>query len=364
MSKSYNSVIDYLKWRGDLSFEQDAFNELDGFILSQLCYFDFSEFIDGDDTLLSEVITSYYQKHSKKSLKLGLFLPKTLNELCDIVKECTRYKDVIISDYEEKKDNEQFCGVLFHISKELIVISYRGTDDSLKGWLEDIEMIKSYPINSQSSALDYFKRINLKYKHRKFILLGHSKGGNLSIYASLYSSIKEQKNIVYVLNYDGPGFEMNHVDLDSYEIMKDRIINYYPVSSIIGRFFTPLGKEVYINSNSVGLFQHDGFYWHVKNNKFDYAPQLNVESEKFVENLNQFIYSLKEEQRENLYYSFEKYVDAIPEKSLLDLNKNKLQIIKSTRVFSRNDYKLFNKLVILIISSITKAKKKTKNNKL
>ena len=36
------NIMDYLEWRGDLSFEADPFNEIDNLILSQLVYVEFA----------------------------------------------------------------------------------------------------------------------------------------------------------------------------------------------------------------------------------------------------------------------------------------------------------------------------------
>ena len=35
------NILDYLKWRGDLSFLQSPFNDIDSLILSQIIYFPF-----------------------------------------------------------------------------------------------------------------------------------------------------------------------------------------------------------------------------------------------------------------------------------------------------------------------------------
>ena len=40
-----NNVLAYLEWRGDLSFSQSGFNEVDNLILSLLSYFDFKEML-------------------------------------------------------------------------------------------------------------------------------------------------------------------------------------------------------------------------------------------------------------------------------------------------------------------------------
>ena len=33
--------FDYLRWRGDLTFARDGFNEVDNLLLAELCYLDF-----------------------------------------------------------------------------------------------------------------------------------------------------------------------------------------------------------------------------------------------------------------------------------------------------------------------------------
>ena len=43
------NIIDYIKWRGDLTFEQDAFNEIDALILSQISYLNFDGLIPFND---------------------------------------------------------------------------------------------------------------------------------------------------------------------------------------------------------------------------------------------------------------------------------------------------------------------------
>ena len=37
------NICDYIKWRGDLSFASDSFNEVDSLVLSQLSYFNFTD---------------------------------------------------------------------------------------------------------------------------------------------------------------------------------------------------------------------------------------------------------------------------------------------------------------------------------
>ena len=39
------SIIDYIKWRGDLTLKQVSFNEIDALILSELSYVNFKDIV-------------------------------------------------------------------------------------------------------------------------------------------------------------------------------------------------------------------------------------------------------------------------------------------------------------------------------
>ena len=58
-------------------------------------------------------------------------------------------------------------------------------------------------VRSQVEAANYLNNIAKKYKN-KIIVGGHSKGGNLAIYASVFCKDKYKKRIIKVYNNDGP----------------------------------------------------------------------------------------------------------------------------------------------------------------
>ena len=37
------NILDYIKWRGDLSFDKSEFNEVDNLVLSQISYVNFDK---------------------------------------------------------------------------------------------------------------------------------------------------------------------------------------------------------------------------------------------------------------------------------------------------------------------------------
>ena len=43
-----SNILDYLKWRGDLTFSQDSFCDVDNLILSQLVYVELCDIVPAD----------------------------------------------------------------------------------------------------------------------------------------------------------------------------------------------------------------------------------------------------------------------------------------------------------------------------
>ena len=116
----------------------------------------------------------------------------------------------------------------------------------------------------------------MKLKGIKNLYLGgHSKGGNLALYASYFSYKRVKNKIVNVFNFDGPGLNIKVND----EITKNKIITIVPSMSIFGMVFNnPLDTYI-ISSSTKGLLQHDLFSWIIdKNNHFIFATYLSSTS--------------------------------------------------------------------------------------
>ena len=63
--------MDYLKWRGDLTFSQDAFNEVDNLLLSYVAYVNLEELSVGageEQVTLEELSRRFFVLHSEEEL--------------------------------------------------------------------------------------------------------------------------------------------------------------------------------------------------------------------------------------------------------------------------------------------------------
>lgn len=345
-----NFIYQYLKWRGDLTFEQDAFNEIDAFIFTQLSYYDFSGLVYNDKVELKTVLKKFYE-HNKQGYKLGLILPEHIGEVGKILIKTKRYEHVCVSHFIDKYDKfkkEQFTGLTFHLNDEKIIITYRGTDDTLIGWEENFNMIVSFPVQAQLSAKEYMNMITQSYPNAYYYLCGHSKGGNLAMYAGIYSTPAVQSKIAKIYNFDGPGFEIDDIEFEKYLPIKNKIRTIIPTNSIIGMIFQPLGIVKPVKSSVKPVFQHDGFMWEIDANCFSRGT-LSKNSVKFSQELNALVSSMKESDRMSFCNSLEKYIDSLGIKTLTELLSLKTKPIGALKVFTKQDREIFFKFVKILV---------------
>ena len=165
------NVLDYVIWRGDLSFSDSKFCEVDGSILSMLSYIDFSALCDKDGFTLRQTLEKRCSYQNGKVEKLGLIIPsENINELFKVCASSKRFGNMTVTDYESITDINQTCqfaAVTFHLSGGRMAVAFRGTDDTIVGWREDFGLAYLDKIPSQTLAVDYLERIAEKYPNRK-----------------------------------------------------------------------------------------------------------------------------------------------------------------------------------------------------
>ena len=150
--------------------------------------------------------------------------PDLTHDLFQAAGENPRYANVrlgAVVEHINQGEQTQFAAATFQLpdghkrrkptDKGTLAISFRGTDDSLIGWKEDFNMAFQYPVPAQRSASAYLDMVARLWEG-PIILVGHSKGGNLAIYAAMNADPKVRKRIQHVYSLDGPGFPPEIVD--------------------------------------------------------------------------------------------------------------------------------------------------------
>ncbi|NLT95382.1 MAG: DUF2974 domain-containing protein [Clostridia bacterium] len=300
-----DNVFTYLKWRGDLSFFEAAFNEGDSLILSLISYVEFDGIVPGvnsEESITikeaSERFLSVYK--DADSLTLTSFMSKTIILLKEAAKT-KRFGEIRIGKYVNQIDtrkDKQFSASTFRLDDDNIYVAYRGTDATMVGWKEDFNMSFLPEIPAQSEAVQYLEKA-AGQNHSYIRLGGHSKGGNLAIYSGVRCSGEIRKRILSIHNFDGPGFTKDLLLCKEYREMLPRISNYLPQASIIGMLLEHAGERKIVRSNHFGgILQHDAFSWEVGPTGFSYLKELDKSSLLMEGIIKEWINKLDMQQRE------------------------------------------------------------------
>lgn len=291
------NIIDYLKWRGDLSLKASPFNEVDNLIISQMAYTGFDEYFKLKDSYtIFELSNLFFNDHtdeeimaSKSFVKLAPFV---LREMANSI----RFKDCIVHDFVstiDEKTFEQFCCFQVDLSDHTTYVAFRGTDDTIVGWHEDFCM--SFEIvPAQVAAKEYIQKLS---PYRKYRIGGHSKGGALALYAGL-NAPRKGKNIINIYSNDGPGLNRKYLskeELEGYENIKNKIIKIVPEFDFFGVLFSKDYITKVVKSDAVMLLQHSAMSWLVEGTKF-VETTLSEESKMIEVNYREFLDNANEEE--------------------------------------------------------------------
>lgn len=319
------NVLDYVMWRGDLSFSDSKFCEVDGSILSMLSYIDFGALCDTDTVTLKQAAQNRYPIQNSKKEKLGLIIPsENINELFKICADSRRFGGITVTDYESVTDEDQMCqfsAVTFHMPAGRMAIAFRGTDDTIVGWREDFGLAYLEKIPSQTLAVDYLERIAAKYPNKRIYICGHSKGGNLSLYSAVNCCAEVASRILRAFCYDGPGLDDVSFGSPGYKAMKRKLEIIIPQSSFIGIMFNVGDKYTVVNGTRKGAFQHDSFYWSVCGCEFEHLKSLSERGKKNEEQFKATMNRMSIEERRELVETLFSIIETTGAKTLTELTK-------------------------------------------
>ena len=301
------NIIDYLKKYGNVSFKDEKFNELDAAIFARLSYIDFSDFIKAkkyfSKKALTKVAANILALQDSTRFKL-----KEDNILLQEITNSTRYKNIYIFAYVKETDQakvKQFSAISF-LNKDktnnFLIISFRGTDGTYTGWKEDFEMCYKPFIPSQKESEKYAKKLTRFSLKKKIILVGHSKGGNLAVYSSIFLNPKKIQS-VYI--FDSPGFNKSFLNEEGFKHIKDKIIAFAPQTSIIGRLLYQDYKITIVDSEKTLFNQHNLYNWNIEEVQFKKLDKFTYLSNKIDDvvkhNLEKLSYDEKVEFVESLF---------------------------------------------------------------
>ena len=272
-------IFDYIRWRGDLSFHSDPPNEIDALVFSGLAYICYGSVLSSDISAgvtlrqAAQELLSSSDHLSRAQIRNDRLLLKTASE-CKRFGDCilTRYADCILPEQET-----QFAATTFLLDDGSAFIAFRGTDDSLTGWKEDFNMSFLESVPAQRMAVEYVEDFARSYV-MPIRLAGHSKGGNLAVYAGACVAESIQNRILRVYNNDGPGFGSHMMTDEGYRRIVPKIRTFVPQSSVIGMLLEHEEPYTVVKSDQVSLLQHDFYSWRLLANAFIRVEDITADS--------------------------------------------------------------------------------------
>ncbi|MBR5341493.1 MAG: DUF2974 domain-containing protein [Erysipelotrichaceae bacterium] len=294
------NIIDYLKWRGDLSFKADPYNEVDSLVISQFIYAEMQDVLKPEDRItVKELSERFFAKHSMldvvKNKPFGIHGIVTLDEMA----RSARFKDCVVYNYSFKlhaDTTEQFAALMMDLPDNTTVVCFKGTDETLIGWKENCYL--SYKdIAGQADAKDYVDRYCSIFHKYRFI--GHSKGGNLAIYAAVHCKPLLRQAIIQIVSADGPGLRPGSYDEKVFEKLKDRYQLIVPERDGVGTIYEMTPHRTIVKTSTGNLIEaHGQTNWEVFQNRLVRADTERYETDVTRRSIKKFLQDTTPNQRQ------------------------------------------------------------------
>lgn len=324
------NIMDYLKWRGDVLFSEKGINEVDNLILAYLSYVDFDGIVPdmykSSGISLKDASKRFWDIHTEEEVLAEVNMTKMAAVVMREMARCPRFSDITLSKYVnhiDEKEMKQFSAMCMEVSENQTYVAFRGTDATIVGWKEDFNM-SFVTVPAQKEAVDYLNFVGSMIPGKLWIG-GHSKGGNLAVYASVKTMDVIKDKIAAVYNNDGPGFSKSMITTDSYKEIRHKIHTFVPKSSVIGMLLEHEEEYVIVDSTETGIKQHDPMSWCVSGPCFIYEDRRTSDSIIFDTATHAWIASMSYEQREEFVDTLFQMLDDAGIKVLGDFSNAKWQ---------------------------------------
>ncbi len=296
-----NDLFEYLKWRGDIPFSQVPPTPVDAVIFCELVYIRFDGIVSDDlahPIFLKDAAKAFLEKPEKERICRLRLDEKLLAAAAESVRFGTTglafYRDI-----HSPEEETQFAAMAFLLDDGSAFLAFRGTDYSLTGWKEDFNMSFQDSIPAQREALAYTQEFTEVWP----VILrlgGHSKGGNIAVYAAAKSDPAVQQRILTVYNNDGPGFTESLMGDPGYLAMVPKIKTYIPQSSVIGMLLEHEEPYTVVKSSLTGILQHDIYSWEVLGGDFVHVEEVTQESRFIDGTIKRWVADMDREERGKL----------------------------------------------------------------
>ena len=322
--KSMSDIFDYLDWRGDIPFSADPFNEVDALVLAELSYVDFSEIVPGAMDLnmrepdadelknqpqmpavsIETACSRFWDRHTEEEIRSSRTLfsktPFLLKKMCSGAR-FGNMKLTAYVNYVSAEQSLQISAVTCLLDDGSIFVAFRGTDDTLIGWKEDFSFSFGNETGGQRRAAKYLNVLSWYIGSEIPVRVGgHSKGGNLAVFASAFCDRNMKNRITQIYSFDSPGFSDEIIRDTKMQEIFPKIYSYVPEETIFGLLLEKGFEYEVVKSTAKGIWQHDALTWKIKRNRLERAEAVSKMSFLLEKSIESWIKKLPVEERKEL----------------------------------------------------------------
>lgn len=327
-----SNLFDYLSWRGDLTFGNAPLCPVDALIFSMVAYMKLDGIVpEGareEPLRLADVAKSYFARPGVQRGSFDSNHDRLLRQLADSQRFGT-IRLLAARKTLDRKTGMQFAAISFLLPGQNLFVAFRGTDDTLIGWKEDLRMSYECPVPAQIEAKKYLTEVAAAYPLRRIFVGGHSKGGNLAVYSAVNSGDEVRYRIRTVFNNDGPGFCDSTLSSEAYAEMRARIKTYLPQSSIVAVLLEHDANYQIVRSSSKGLLQHDGYTWEVLGTDFVFTDERTAFGKKTAAIVDHFVSVTSPERRRRFCEALFSILEATEHDTFSGILGGKRQALRS-----------------------------------
>lgn len=356
------NMLDYIKEFGHVSFEERAFSEIDALVLTELEYLPLEKVVpsdeNGEDFVTVKEIAEYMQEHKQELFDENpMMITEERHEVSQVIADAPRFQSLkffgVVSEWD-KDTTKQFAAVTVEVEPSVRLVVFRGTDETLIGWKEDFLMTYSPLVAAQTDAKEYLAK-QASLWDGDLMISGHSKGGNLAIYAAATQVEDVQLRIVDIFCFDSPGLYRSVLETKGYQNIVPLAMRYIPQDSLVGLMLESEVPYVIVKSNATGAMQHSAMTWEIEDGQFIKMEKLTKNSQLNDQTFKKWTESVSDEELELFWNVFFELLFSVGIDTVNDLYGQFMhyvqEFLKAAGNMDEEKRELLTRIALLLVST-------------
>lgn len=356
------NMLDYIKEFGHVSFEERAFSEIDALVLTELEYLPLENVVpsdeNGENFVTVKEIAEYMQEHKQELFDENpMMITQERHEVSQVIADAPRFQSLkffgVVSEWD-KDTTKQFAAVTVEVEPSVRLVVFRGTDETLIGWKEDFLMTYSPLVAAQTDAKEYLAK-QASLWGGDLMISGHSKGGNLAIYAAATQEEDVQLRIVDIFCFDSPGLYRSVLETKGYQNIVPLAMRYIPQDSLVGLMLESEVPYVIVKSNATGAMQHSAMTWEIEDGQFIKMEKLTKNSQLNDQTFKKWTESVSDEELELFWNVFFELLFSVGIDTVNDLYGQFMhyvqEFLKAAGNMDEEKRELLTRIALLLVST-------------